>query len=434
MAKRSSSKPRERGEIERRGTSLRVKVYAGIDPLTGKRMYLTETTTDEKEAERLRTRLLAQVDENRHARTKGTLKVALGDWLRMVEIEDSTRETYDMYARLYLNPTFGAQPVAKITARMLEEFYAELRRCRARCNGKPFIEHRAAGPHECRTVKHRRPPGRPPAAGYPEHDCAAARCVVKECVPHVCRPLGAATILKLHFMLSGTFAAAMRWEWIKTNPAEIATKSRPPAPDPDPPTPDEVSRIVTAAWEQDESWGTLVWLVMVTGVRRGELLRIRWRDVELDKGTLSVHKSKTHKPRRISVDAATVDLLTEMYARYVDRMRSLELEPSSNAYLFSYADAYDRPCDPSAVTHRYARMCASIGIDSHLHALRHYTATELITAGVDIRTVAGRLGHGGGGVTTLRVYAAWVADADRRAADILGSRLTRPSPPAKSTG
>jgi site-specific recombinase XerD len=51
-------------------------------------------------------------------------------------------------------------------------------------------------------------------------------------------------------------------------------------------------------------------------------------------------------------------------------------------------------------------MCAKLGIDSHLHALRHYSATELLTAGVDLRTVAGRLGHGGGGATTLRVYAA----------------------------
>jgi len=49
-------------------------------------------------------------------------------------------------------------------------------------------------------------------------------------------------------------------------------------------------------------------------------------------------------------------------------------------------------------------MCAALGIDSHLHALRHYSATELLTAGVDLCTVAGRLGHGRGGAVTLRVY------------------------------
>jgi integrase len=68
-------------------------------------------------------------------------------------------------------------------------------------------------------------------------------------------------------------------------------------------------------------------------------------------------------------------------------------------------------------------MCARLGWTMHVHQLRHYSATELIAAGVDVRTVAGRLGHGGGGATTLRVYSAWVAEADQRAAAALASRL-----------
>jgi hypothetical protein len=88
----------------------------------------------------------------------------------------------------------------------------------------------------------------------------------------------------------------------------------------------------------------------------------------------------------------------------------MQMEPTDRAFLFSHEPAHDRPYDPSAVTHRYSNMCAKLGIDSHLHALRHYSATELLTAGVDLRTVAGRLVHGGGGATTLRVYAAWVGN------------------------
>jgi DNA-binding transcriptional regulator YhcF (GntR family) len=76
-------------------------------------------------------------------------------------------------------------------------------------------------------------------------------------------------------------------------------------------------------------------------------------------------------------------------------------------------------------------MANRLGLDTHLHNLRHYSATELIAAGVDVRTVAGRLGHGGGGTTTLRVYAAWVAEADQRAAQGLAERLpVRPVAPA----
>ena len=142
------------------------------------------------------------------------------------------------------------------------------------------------------------------------------------------------------------------------------------------------------------------------------------QDVEKD--------TKTQNDRTLALDRATVEVLGEHLARYVQRMAELGLEPSQDAFVFSARPTHDRPYSPSRVTHRYSSMCAALGIDSHLHALRHYSATELLTAGVDVRTVAGRLGHGGGGATTLRVYAAFVGEADRRAAEILGSRMKRP--------
>ena len=81
---------------------------------------------------------------------------------------------------------------------------------------------------------------------------------------------------------------------------------------------------------------------------------------------------------------------------------------------------------------RYSRLARRIGIRTTIHKLRHYSATELIAGGVDVRTVAGRLGHGGGGTTTLRVYAAWVSEADQRASAGLLDRL--PQRPQASPG
>ena len=199
------------------------------------------------------------------------------------------------------------------------------------------------------------------------------------------------------------------------------------------------ARILAAAWAQDEGWGALVWLVMVTGMRRAELLALRWLDVDMSAGVLTIRRNfvrsgarriekdtKTHQMRRLSLDQETVAMLTEHRARYEEEVRAVGAEPSPEAFLFSYQPLRDLPADPSGITHRYRRTCVAAGIDSHLHALRHYSATELLTAGVDLRTVAGRLGHGGGGATTLRVYAAWVEESDRRASDILGGRMTRP--------
>jgi integrase len=76
-------------------------------------------------------------------------------------------------------------------------------------------------------------------------------------------------------VISGALSAAVRWGWIATNPATSAKKPRIPAPQPDPPTPEQASRIIAAAWELGPDWGALVWLTMVTGLRRAELLALR---------------------------------------------------------------------------------------------------------------------------------------------------------------
>ena len=72
-------------------------------------------------------------------------------------------------------------------------------------------------------------------------------------------------------------------------------------------------------------------------------------------------------------------------------------------------------------------LAMTSGSYMNLHQLRHYSTTELITAGVDVRTVAGRLGHCGGGSTALRAYTAWVAESDQRA--MRASSVRMPSPP-----
>ncbi len=81
------------------------------------------------------------------------------------------------------------------------------------------------------------------------------------------------------------------------------------------------------------------------------------------------------------------------------------------------------PLLPDSVSQRYSKQVARLGIATSIHKLRHYSATELIAAGVDVRTVAGRLGHSGGGTVTLKVYSAWVAESDQRAAASLFTRL-----------
>ena len=83
------------------------------------------------------------------------------------------------------------------------------------------------------------------------------------------------------------------------------------------------------------------------------------------------------------------------------------------------------------MTHRYRRFARRVGIASSLKELRHYSATQLLAAGTDLNTVAGRLGHAEGS-TTLKFYAQFTRPADQRAAAIIPSQLDRTPP--KGTG
>jgi integrase len=209
------------------------------------------------------------------------------------------------------------------------------------------------------------------------------------------------------------------------------------------PTAEEAARILNEAWK-DPQWGTLVWLAMTTGARRGELCALRRRHYDRRSAILTVEASvagprrqtrekdtKTHQKRRIALDPETVAILDGQIARQDTEAEQLGVKLMRDAFLFSLAPDCSTPLLPDSVTQRFGFLVHRLGIDTTLHKLRHYNATELIAAGVDLRTVAGRLGHGGGGTTTLRVYAAWVSEADQRAAQSVAARL--PRRPSSST-
>jgi hypothetical protein len=73
------------------------------------------------------------------------------------------------------------------------------------------------------------------------------------------------------------------------------------------------------------------------------------------------------------------------------------------------------------MTHRYRKYADRVGITSSLKETRHYSATQLLTAGVDLKTVAGRLGTEAS--TTLRFYAQFARPADQRAATVIPTQL-----------
>jgi integrase len=121
-----------------------VKVYAGIDPLTSKRHYLTEvipTGPDAaKEAKTARTRLINQVNEQRNPRTKATVNQLMDRYLELLDVDVTTRKDYEGYIRLHIRPLLGELQVGRLDGETLDSFYSILRRCQAHCDGRPFIE------------------------------------------------------------------------------------------------------------------------------------------------------------------------------------------------------------------------------------------------------------------------------------------------------
>jgi integrase len=418
MSTSPRGRKRARGSVEELPSgALRVSVYAGIDPLTKRRHYLRETIPAgapraAQEADKAVRRLQHQVDERRQPRTSATLGQLLDKYLDLADVEATTARTYRGYVEHHIRPLVGHVKVGAFDADLMDSFYAALRRCRAHCDRRPFVEHRTDVQHDC------------------DHRCG----------PHTCRALGASTIRQIHFILSGAFRQAVRWRWVAVSPMGQANPPAAPRPNPQPPSSAEAATILAAAFA-DPDWGTLIWVAMTTGARRGELCALRWSKVDLEHGVIGIDKSiaqtgsktweketKTHQQRRIAIDKETNALLSEHLHRCQARADALGLAVAPDAFVFSLDPDNSTHLLPDSVSQRYGKAVHRLGITTHLHSMRHYSATELISAGVDVRTVAGRLGHGGSGTTTLRVYSAWVSESDQRASEALFARVpSRPT-------
>jgi integrase len=139
--------------------------------------------------------------------------------------------------------------------------------------------------------------------------------------------------------------------------------------------------------------------------------------------------TKTHQAQRLSLDPGTVEVLARFKSAAEDRLVPFGVAPSESAFVFSDEPDGSKPWNPERITRAFSRFCAQEGITGvRFHDLRHFAATRLLSAGVDVRTVSGRLGHANA-ATTLGVYAHFLQSSDQAAAVILGE-LLQPAPSA----
>jgi len=269
--------------------------------------------------------------------------------------------------------------------------------------------------------------GRRPERAPRGHDCRLAGCG-----PHVCKPLTAKTIRNIHSILSGAFSTAERWEWIAWNPAQSA---RPPAvtrrPVPATP-PEDVAKVIAEAHKAHPAMALYLWLVAITGARRGELCAMQVRDLDLENGVLHLafnyvvvdgrrvrKDTKTHQDRYLAIDPVTCAMIREHLDAIRAELSGLGVELPVDAYVFSNDPMGASPWNPDWATHKASSLAAAADVKLSIKGLRHYTASQMLAARFDLRNTAARLGHGSGGATTLRHYADPVSEVDRRAAAYL---------------
>src|SRR4029453_9682860 len=154
MTRAARPRSRQRGSIDTLPSgALRVRAYGGIDPLTKRRHDLTEVIPPgpnaARDAEKTRTRLLNQVDERRHPRTRPPVNQLLDRWLEVLDVEPSTRRGYVLKIDKHVRPMLGGVQVGRVDAELLGAFYARLRKCRDHCDGRRYVQHRTARPYEC---------------------------------------------------------------------------------------------------------------------------------------------------------------------------------------------------------------------------------------------------------------------------------------------
>jgi integrase len=243
--------------------------------------------------------------------------------------------------------------------------------------------------------------------------------------------LAARTISHVHAVLYQALKQGKTWGLIRDNVAEAVKP--PPVPDQELLIlqPDRARELLDAL--RGKSLYLLASLALATGMRRSEMLALRWRDVDLDAGRLRVEVSleqtrahgirfkapKTRNGRRtISLPAHIIaDLRAHWRTQQEQRLAiGMGKAPPDSQVLATFDG---KPQSPAAITKAWTRAVAAIGMPGIvLHSLRHSHASMLIASGMDVLTISRRLGHGSPTIT-LGVYGHLIHGADDRAAQIM---------------
>ena len=225
--------------------------------------------------------------------------------------------------------------------------------------------------------------------------------------------------------------AVTQYQFIDANPAENIPIPRPRKAATATWTPDEMRAILSTIGE--DRYGPMFYLQAVTGARRGELLGLRWTDIDLDEGIVVFRTNrvringgyvegtlKNDRAKTVPIDDATVRMLHQ------HRKRQLSDKLKSRKWLdeqYVFCNRNGGPLNPSNMNRAWRELIAKAGVPyCKPHALRHTHATLLLEAGEPLHVVAERLGHKDAMVTAT-IYAHVTPKQSRKAANVFRAVL-----------
>jgi integrase len=368
------------GQIRKRGKSWSVVIYLGPDPKTGKKRYKWFTHGTRREAQAHLVQLLNQVQAGGGIPpTRLLLKDYLEQWLRDYAagaVTQTTLESYIMIARKHVIPAIGHVPLGRITSQALQGYLSD----------------------KLRTG------------------------------------LSPTTVLHQHRLLHEAFHHAVRWGLLPRNPCDFV----------DPPKKHKVEmrvwdeeqvRLFLAEAKRSSQYYPLYLAAVTTGMRQGELLGLRWKDIDFTLGIASVQQKfyrlgrqpvfsppKNDKSRPVAFAPALLEVLRGVRDVQAEHRKLLGPEYEDRDLIFCQFNG--KPLHAHNVTQRdFRRIIKRSGLPRiRFHDLCHSHATHLLRAGVHPKVVQERLGHSTPAFT-LATYSHVLPGMQEEAARLVAQRL-----------
>ena len=349
-----------KGNLRKRGDNQgwQLTIYTGRTA-DGKPIRHYETVRGTKaDAQRRLRKLLTSMDEGVYSRpTKHTVDLLLHEWLEGYVSTNCAKRTHDSYetiVRAHVVPALGGTPLKDLQPRAIQRFYAE-----------------------------------------------------------ACQTLSNQTVLHIHRVLSQALKWAVRQDYIGRNPADLVDAPSARSRTMRTLSASEVSLLLEYA--HDSYYYPAIYAAISTGLRRNELLGLRWRDVDLDRLTISVSQTlfkgdgqvefKEPKTKYSRRRVAMTPKLAHFMERYRAEREALYIVLGARLTLddLVFANHDGRPIDPSVLSHNFARIARRAGLSVRFHDLRHSYASLMLAAGVHPKIVSEALGHSTVAIT-LDIY------------------------------